>query len=297
MKLSINEKSKIIDVIILLNSRFTKLYSKALNIQRKEYLKQPIIKVNLDDDKDHANFIMIQLNLGIAENNNETKVNDFTLNLTLPDNQLSDMLKQDDQYEIAKCLQNEIIIQLIRFCEADKFANNITDPEVYNDAELDTIGTINFLIQKIIDSHFFNADSVNYVISTIDNINDSILPYLTAVQTADNLFSYFDDQSEKLKFKVKNNQKTTSDHGLIKTQLKNLKTLATNMNGNHKTLTKIAIEAYLFNIYIHHINQEATILSTNEDKLSQENQKTLEILADFIYYSTTQQIVSHFGLN
>lgn len=292
MQLSINQKAKLIDVIILLNSRFAKLYSKALNIQRKVYLKQPIIKVNLDADQEHANFITIQLNLGIAENNSETKLNDFTLNLILPNDELKDMLANDDQYQIAECLQNEIIIQLIRFCKHDRFADQISDPSVYNDAELNTFGTVNFIIQKIIDSHFFNADSVDYVIPAIDDLNDGLLPYLKAVQTANDFFSYFDNPA--MNFKIATGQTTTSDQGLIKAQIKNRKTLIENLVQSRKALTKTTIEAYLFTTYLQHIKQEATVLSADATDPSQATQTTLEILADFIYYSTTQQIKKHF---
>lgn len=295
MELSISEKAKLIDVIILLNSRFTKLYSKALSIQRKDYLKRPIVKINLDDDKDHNNFITMQLNLGIAENNSEAKLNDFNLNLILPDDQLTGMLKNDTQYKIAETLQNEIIIQLLHFCELDRFADNITNANVYNNAELDTIGTINFLIQKIIDSHYFNANAVRYVLGAIKNLNDGLLPYLNAVQVSNKLFSYFDSQPVTFKLTIENNQGTNSDHELIKRQLKNRKTLAKSINSNHKSLTKLAIEAYLFTIYIQHIGQAATILNANANNLSQGTQKTFETLADFIYYATPQQIKKHFA--
>lgn len=292
MQLTINQKAKLIDVIILLNSRFAKLYSKALSIQRKAYLKQPIIKVNLDADQDHANFITIQLNFGIAENNSETKLNDFTLNLILPDDELKDMLENDNQYQIAESLQNEIIVQLIQFCKRDRFADQITDPRAYNDVELDTFGAVNFIIQKIIDSHYFNANSVDYVIPAIDNLDDGLLPYLKAVQTANDFFLHFDNPT--MNFKIATDQTTTSDQGLIQAQVKNRKTLIEKLVQNRKALTKTTIEAYLFTTYLQHIKQEATILSANATEPSQATQTTLEILADFIYYSNTQQIKKHF---
>lgn len=300
MKLTTKEQNKLIDIIVLLNSRFTKLFSKSLEITRQTYTKNPFVKAKLDNNPDHSEFLAIIFHFNLTNNNDDSSHVDYSIHITMPDNnELHDLLTNSNSYEAAQSLQDVIIIQLINKISNDDFVNkNITDPEVKNNTELDIFGMINHFVQTIINSHYFDKDDMGYVLLKLNAGSqfDIIDNYHNVITGIYKIFQENKGVSFKLQTDDPNDISQTGTQFVINeitnryTQFQQAQ--ATN---NSKLFIKLVIEAILFSQYMENIN-ESPVIDTFMFDQSIMHENTLNLIqhiADFIYYSQPKEIRYH----
>lgn len=300
MKLTTKEQNKLIDIIVLLNSRFTKLFSKSLEITRQTYTKNPFVKANIDNNPDHSEFLEIIFHFNLTNNNDDSSHVDYSIHITMPNNnELHDLLTNSNSYEAAQSLQDILIIQLINKISNDDFVNkNITDPEVKNNTELDIFGMINHFVQTIINSHYFDKDDMGYVLLKLNagsqfNIIDNYHNVITGIYK---IFQENKGVSFKLQTDDPNDISQTRTQFVINeitnryTQFQQAQ--ATN---NSKLFIKLVIEAILFSQYMENINESPVIDTFMFDQsIMHENTLNLiQYIADFIYYSQPKEIRYH----
>lgn len=278
MKLTLSEQNKLIDVIVLLNQRFTKLFSHAFSITRLEYANHPFIKVKLDKDKDHENFLIINFNFNLATNNLNTNKKDYSLYLKLPKHEFNSIIQKDSSYEIAEELQNFLIIQLINNAKHDDFIDkNITNNKTKAEIKLKVLTMINFIIQTILNSHYTKKLDIIFLFRTIDKkkIVNSLDQYHKIVYSTHELLQ------SKTEFLLENNEKSKQTNQLIKNEINNqyhqIKQIQ--IHEDEKTFIKLAIKSVLLTYYI---DQNSKII------------ETIEQLADFIYYSQPKIIKQNY---